>query len=291
MKESDIIIVDTIPSQVYYLIIKESAMYALISIPFTINRMKLDNLEKRIENITKGKIAEKLFEYFCLENSIIADFKTTSTPFYKPDNRDFILNDYEWDIKNNFIHHDGNVLTGFEYKELPALIPDRHNGDQWSKRKTTYFKNSKGVRFLFTFLKATDKNSTRQFIKINLSQAQKEFLLTLIEKYRESKLEKGPFNPDWFWRKMKELKDDVPSLEIKDLPNLIITGFADQELFDKFKVTNSGSEKNFINFIKPQWYQAIKKENINLLKFMNGTIWTRIPNATLPVSKLKPFKL
>ena len=289
MKESEIIVVNDIPSQIYYELIKESVMYAIISIPFTINRMGIGNIEKRIENITKGKIAEKLFDYYCKENSIPANFKITSTPFYQTDNRDFLLDGYEWDIKNNFIHHDGNKLAKFNYTDLPALIPDRHQNDQWSKRDKAYFENSKGVRFLFTFLKATDKNSREQFIKIKLSQKQKDFLLELVNNYSGKTFNEKPFDESWFWNKMKELKDEIPSLEINDFPNLVITGYVDSDFWNLFKPTNSGNDSNFQDYLNPHWYEKITKKESVLLKFMNGTIWTRIQNATLPVSKLKPF--
>ena len=291
MKESEIIIVNDIPSQVYYSLIKESVMYAIISLPFTVNRMSIKSLDTRIENIAKGKIAEKLFKYYCELNFIPADFKSTTTPFYKVDKRDFILNGYEWDIKNNFIHHDGNLLDDFKYKDLPALIPAKNDKDQWSKREKAYFDESNGVRFLFIFLKATDRNSRKQFLEIKLSDAQKDFLKSLINKFYGKEIIEEPINPEWFWQKMNEYKDDIPSLEINDLPNLVITGFADSEIFDQFKITNSGNDANYLNYVQPQWYQIIKKENGQLLKFLNGTIWTRIPNATLPVSKLKAFSL
>ncbi len=289
MKESEIVIVDDIPSQIYYSIIKESVMYAIISLPFTVNRMSIKSPERRIENIAKGKIAEKLFAYYCELNAIPVDFKSTATPYFQVDKRDFLLDGYEWDIKNNFIHHDGNRLTDFKYKDLPALIPFRHEQDQWSKREKACFKNSKGVRFLFTFLKATEKNSRKQFIEVRLSPEQKDFLCSLIEKFAGKTFDSEPLSLPWFWGKMKELKNENLSLIVNDFPNLVITGYADGELFDQFKITNSGKDSNFIGYLQPQWYQMIKKENGQLLKFMNGTIWTRIPNATLPVSKLKSF--
>lgn len=289
MNESELIILDDVPSQIYYSMIKESAMYALISLPFTVNRMYIKNIERRIENIAKGKIAEKLFKYYCDINSIPADFNSTETPFYQADKRDFILDGYEWDIKNNFLHHNGNQLEEVKYLDLPALVPYRHSKDQWSVREKTYFKKSNGVRFLFTFLKATDKNSRQQFIQICLSGEQKNFLWDLMDEYGGKTFEREPFDSDWFWDYMNKLKDDNLSLLVHDFPNLVITGYADQELFDHFKITNSVSDSNFIDYIKPQWYQLINKGNVQLLKFLNGTIWTRIPNATLPVSKLKAF--
>lgn len=289
MKESEIIIVDYIPSQVYYSLIKESAKYAIISIPFTINRMHLENLEKRIENIAKGKLAENLFAYYCSENGIAADFNTPSTPFYQTDHRDFLLDGYEWDIKNNFIHHDGNVLQNINYTDLPALVPDRHAKDQWSKRNQKIYESTKGVRFLFTFLKSTDKNSREQFLSIRLSQQQIDFLQQLANKYGGNTFKEKPFKEKWFWSKMSALKDEKLSLIIRDFPNLVIAGYADAERWNFFKPTNSLNDNNFQNYQKPFWYEKIRKGETQLLKFMDGVIWTRIKNATLPVSMLKAF--
>lgn len=290
MKESEIIFVDYIPPQVYYSLIKESAKYAIISIPFTINRMHLENLEKRIENIAKGKLAENLFAYYCSENGIPADFNTPSTPFYQTDYRDFLLYGYEWDIKNNFIHHDGNILQNMNYTDLPALVPDRHSKDQWSKRNEKIYESTKGIRFLFTFLKSTDKNSREQFLSIRLSKQQIDFLQQLANKYGGNTFKEKPFNEKWFWIKMSSLKDENLSLIIRDFPNLVISGYADAELWGLFKPTNSGSDSNFQDYLKPHWYEKIEKQDKKLLKFMDGTIWTRIQNATLPVSKLKVIR-
>ena len=290
MTESEVIIVDNTPIEIYNKIIKDSVMYSLISVPFTINRMSLLNINARIENIAKGKIAEKLFEYYCFENRILADFKSTSTPFYKTDKRDFLFGGYEWDIKNNFIYRDENLLTEFKYTNLPALIPDRNIHDQWSKREKLYFNSSKGVKFLFTFLDAKDKDSGNPFFEVKSSQKQVEFLTKLIEKYSDRNYEKEPFQEDWFWKNMAELKGETSSLKINSYPELVITGYADSDIWDLFKPTNTGKDSNFQDYLKPEWYKKIQKENLQMLSFMNGLLWTRIQNATLPVSKLKPFK-
>ena len=103
MTEKEVIIVDGIPSAQYHSLIEGCVKYAIISLPFTVDRMKIPNPQQRAFNIAKGKIAESLFQFFCKNNGINPDFESCSTPFWTVDNRDFILRSTEWDIKNNFI--------------------------------------------------------------------------------------------------------------------------------------------------------------------------------------------
>jgi len=54
-------------------IIKKSAEYAFLSLPFTIDRMNYGfdkiSISKRINNIFKGKIAEELFLHFVVKKN------------------------------------------------------------------------------------------------------------------------------------------------------------------------------------------------------------------------------
>ena len=288
MSESEVIIVNNTPPRIYADIIKESVMYALISLPFTVNRMNLEDLNSRIENIAKGKIAERLFRFFCSENLIPADFKQCTTPFYQVDRRDFILNGLEWDIKNNYIYHSGNELKEFNYTDLPALVPDRNPNDQWEKREVSYFGKSSSVCYLFTYLKASNRDKRDPFFKINLSKSQQKFLINLIDNYKGETFKEPPFEEDWFWKEMKKRKDEEQSLEIFDFPNLVITGYADETTCPKFLSTNC-TKTHFMDYLQPQWYQLIKGKKGQLLKFMDGTLWTKIRNATLPVSRMPSF--
>ena len=58
MIESDVILVDGIPRESYNQIIKKGLEYAIISIPFTYDRMGIPDLVQKIINIAKGKVAE-----------------------------------------------------------------------------------------------------------------------------------------------------------------------------------------------------------------------------------------
>ena len=71
------------------------------------------------------------------------------------------------------------------------------------------------------------------------------------------------------------------------MPNLIITGYADSDTWIKFKDTGPYSDNNYQDYYKPEWYT--KKGINNSLKWMNGTLWTKITNKTIPVELLKPF--
>ena len=47
-----------IENSIYDRLMAESVKYALISLPYTINRMSLKDIQARITNIAKGKISE-----------------------------------------------------------------------------------------------------------------------------------------------------------------------------------------------------------------------------------------
>jgi hypothetical protein len=103
MIAKNVIIIDDLSDRLEASIVNKSINYALISISYTYNRMDLDKLAQRIQNITKGKIAEHLFQYYLIQQKTQVDFKSCQTPFYLPDKRDFLMGEYEWDIKNNFV--------------------------------------------------------------------------------------------------------------------------------------------------------------------------------------------
>ena len=59
-----------IENSIYDRLMAESVRYAIISLPYTINRMNLIDIQSRIANIAKGKISEKIFLHFCDLNEI-----------------------------------------------------------------------------------------------------------------------------------------------------------------------------------------------------------------------------
>ena len=266
MKENEIIIVKNIPHDRYYQIALKAVKYAIISIPFTIDRIGLKDRNKQIFNIAKGKVAEGLFKFFCKENNIQANFEICETPFYQIDKRDFLLGESEWDQKNNFIYHSGDQLTSHKYTDLPALVPNRPNRkDQWLKRNDRYFTNSKSVNFLFTFMKPAEKNNRRNnFFSINLSGKQLEFLNKLYEKYKGLPQKEKPFGINDFWEEMTYLKDNQISFRLHNKPHLVITAYANRKHWDLFFDTEN---KNFID----------------------GTLWTKIRNKTCYLKDLPSF--
>ena len=81
MTKDDIIVVANVNHNDYYNIVNDAVKYALISLSFTLDRMRIPNHEKRAFNIAKGKIAEGLFKWFCKTNHIKVNFESCETPF------------------------------------------------------------------------------------------------------------------------------------------------------------------------------------------------------------------
>ena len=288
MIEGDVIIVDGIPDSEYDLLIEECVKYAIISLPFTVDRMSITNEKKRALNIAKGKIAEALFEIFCRKNNINIDFDICTTPFWTVDNRDFVLNGNEWDIKNNFIYCQSEYFNG-NYTDLPGLVPNRYNGDQWSKRNENLIAGTNGVCFLFTYLKNADLiNGQRgnEFLEIDISPNQQSFIRELYKKYGGKPQQFEPFTSQWFWESMAQ-KGNSNYFRLNFRPHLIITGYANETHWSMFEDTGPfDRSNNFQIYTKPRWYLKSQKGSCN---FLNGTLWTTITNATTPISNLPSF--
>lgn len=248
-------------NSVYNRLAEEAIQYALISLPYTINRMKLQNVESRILNIAKGKLSENIFFTFCNLNEIPISLNQCSTPFYEPDKRDFILGREEWDIKNNFIYKGADELSVDDYLNLPALIPNRGQWDQWTKKDHCIHEPiTESVCFLFSFMNGV-KDGTA-FLSISLTQEQLEFLIYLMKSV--GKYDK-PFKEKWFWQKMKEKGQSNSFLfELNFHPELIICGMAQPKDFSKFQS------------IAPQSFQG-------------GLFKTRIKNQGVPMNQLTSF--
>jgi hypothetical protein len=288
MNENEVIIVDSIPDNEYDSVIEKCVKYALISLPFTVDRMAIPNEKQRALNIAKGKIAEELFKCFCRANNIQPDFDSCSTEFWTIDNRDFIINQNEWDIKNNFIYTETDLLDG-NYTNLPALVPNRFNGDQWSKRAHNLIAGTNGVAFLFTYLKnASLNNGTRgfEFLEINLSNNQQNYLRELYGEYRGNPQTSEPFSEGLFWEEMAK-RGNMNFYTLHFKPYLIITGYANSSNWQQFRDTGPyDRNNNWQTYLQPRWYTKTAKGSCN---FMNGALWTTITNATLPVSQLNSF--
>jgi len=286
MQENEIIIIDKVQKEFYIDIVYNCLKYAILSLPFTTDRMQTGNIKERILNITKGKIAENLFRYFCEANEIEADFNICSTPFWTVDKRDLVFDNNEWDIKNNYIYHPGNLLNGWNYTDLPTLVPNHKFGDQWSKRNINLTDGVSDVEFLFTFIKGADLTKGKRgkyFLEINLTDDQIKFLHNLYETYRGLPQNNQPFEASWLWNK---IGFSGKQFYVRFFPTLIITGYANKSHWKLFKNTGPAEPDNFKDYIKPYWYKRAKSGSLN---FMNSTYWATKTNASIPVSYLPSF--
>jgi len=293
MKESEIIIVDGISEEQYYDIVEDSVKYAIISAPFTYNRMHKEKITQQILNIAKGKIAEGLFLTFCKANNIPADEKPCTTGFWTPDKRDFKMNDKAWDIKNNFYNSPSDLYQG-NYIDFPALVPK----DQWASKddKRKLPEHTDESAFVFTFMRKTNTNYQNFFLSININDAQVDFLDKKNETYHGMGLSEQPYSETDFWPQFDSLGDSNTKLfTLSYLPILIITSYACKDQWGLFEYTGPNEPNNLHDYLSPSWYnkktcysQKTKKEYI-ILNFLNGSICPTFPNATCPVAKLPSF--
>lgn len=242
--------------------------YALLSISFTINRMNLNNLEKRILNITKGKLAEIIFKEYCTSKGLSLDFSSCETPFYQNDKRDFLWKQKEWDLKNNFLACQNTLLTKEKLNELPALVPSKNEYDQWAKRQKKYFNTSTDVGFVFSFMVGKLENGPllNDLISISFTKDQQVFLEKVYNKFNGNRQNKKPFEENAFLNKWHEISipTSKPTIEIGFNSPIYITGFAS----------------------KGQWPLF---QNCPPSTFAQGKFRTRINNSYCAVNKLPSF--
>jgi len=264
MHESDLITTDITDADTYEGLLREAIEYAILSIPFTFDRMGIRDLKKKIINIAKGKFAENLFASFLNSKGISIDQKTTSTPFFQTDKRDFILDNLEWDIKNNYLTHANAYLNGSQYLDLLALIPNRASWDQWSKRNHKYFNETSGTGYVFTFMRKSGVDEHRDFFDINFSFAQELFIRDLYETYEGKHQITSPYEKSWFWEVFHS-KGNPFGIVLRSHPQMIISGIATARDYDRFE-----------NF-KPSQVQS-------------PYLRTIISNMGLHISELRSFK-
>lgn len=138
--------------------LKRAKRYALISLPWTVNRMAYapdkHGMERRLRNIILGKLPEYLMPVIFRDYGLFFDATAGETDFWKRDNFDFLLtingHKEEWDLKCLTLSF--NKMKSDDWLKLPALIPDRHKHDQWAKRNTTIRSDSFCKRYLFAYM-------------------------------------------------------------------------------------------------------------------------------------------
>ncbi len=282
MNEDEIIVVDHVPQDVYLTFVQGAVRYAVLSLPFTVNRMDIREIERRVFNIAKGKLAERLFEWYCHQVGLEVDFRSCQTPFWAVDRRDFLFRGYEWDLKNNFLYYSGEKFN--RYTQLPALVPNRHDHDQWSSRLETKFPHSRGVNFLFTFMKGADvlpNGQRRYFLELHFSEEQLRFLQKLVDKYQGHPADHPPFDGEKCWQRWKRLNPTVIQLNFR--PALVITGYADREQWHLFRNVGPGDTDSDSS----KWFVPVGARGS--LSWLNGVLWTTIDNMVAPIDQLKSF--
>lgn len=269
MEHHEIISID-LPDTLFDHAVNEALEYGIISVPFTYNRMSIRHISRRILNIAKGKLSEKIFKIFCHANDIPIKTDQCETPFYLPDKKDFILGDEEWDLKNNYIYHDGDLLNSKDYIALPALIPNRGKWDQWSKRNSIahLHQASKNI-YLFSFMKGWDyvnQKRVHPFLSFTINQKQETFLDSLSKKYKQNTYSEAPFEMDWFWYQMKKYGGEfMYESSTYYRPKVILTGYSGE------------TEWKYFSPIDPT-------------SFKSDFFSMRIKNMGASLNHLKPFK-
>ncbi|GGE43319.1 hypothetical protein [Psychroflexus planctonicus] len=282
------------PDREYSKLIDDALRYALLSAPFTVDRMALlgkkekhQATTQRIFNIFKGKLAESLFEYFCHINALQADFDVCTTPYYQIDKRDFSYGNLEFDIKNNFIYHAGDFFS--DYKKLPALIPNRFPNDQWDSRLKPFIKQEVG--YIFSFMKAAGLHNQKRgkyFVELKLTKQQTDFIHSYFMKYQGLPQNEAVFKAEKYIHEILKSEELSDLYKIHFYPKLVVAGSADKMHWDVFK--NIGpfeTDNHFQNDPFSNWYSKVG--NRKSISFLNGTIWGIITNKTLPVQFLNPI--
>lgn len=274
MDASEIIIHRLSSSDEFDLLVKKAFSYSLLSLPFTVDRMRLKNIKSRILNIYKGKLAEAVLENWAQAKGFPLNFKSGESGFWTRDLYDFSFEGIEWDLKNNFTHS-ASILPPVEYLMLPALVPNRHGEDQWLRAV-----NSKNKGFLFSFMSQEEFPSPGQ---ISLSGAQTQF----IQEVNQSDVDRDekPFEENWFFEELKK-RGSEPVIEHSIIPALVITGYATSQHYPKFLDTDGIEHFNYAMF-GGKWYELDPKNRLN---FRKGLVRTRIRNATCPIVGLPSFK-
>lgn len=216
------IIFDEIADDVIARAKSQALEYALISKPFTFNRMQKP-MSECVVNIAKGKFVEYLFVSLCRERNLLVDTDSCETPFWERDHRDFVLMDREWDIKSIFLH---NTPPNNAFNDCPALIPNRFRSDQWGTRDHRYVPSvSKMPAYVFVFLSHIE-------LRIELDVNQVTFIQGLCHDHKEQVVDQEPFEREWFIERFPRFFD--LELEIDSKPIIAVTGMASSNQWQLF---------------------------------------------------------
>ncbi|MFZ1751997.1 MAG: hypothetical protein WAU01_17510 [Saprospiraceae bacterium] len=285
MSLDEIIIFDATPVDEFRKIANQAVRYALISVAFTYDRLGSGNMMSRIENITKGKIAEGLFYYYCDQSNIDINTAPCNTPYWMPDLRDFLWLGGEWDIKNNYFFCSDDDFSAFRLDRLPALIPDNYPGDQWSKRNHHKHTTSRFNAMLFTFMRYTTKH--RKFFNIDINDPQKQYLAAFGSKAKESPLSRLHLMEQDFYHELDKLGGSE-FVRLHYYPEFIITGCANANYWHAFEC----ADKETVNLgtTNGMQYANDYKQQGDYISYLDGALVTKIRNQYCPVIHLPSFR-
>ena len=249
------VVFDSFDADVVSQALDDALQYAVLSKPFTVNRMRL-SIDRCLTNIAKGKLVEYLFREACREKGIVLEVDRCTTPFWKRDQRDFVLHNREWDVKSLFLHQ---LPPKAAFDECPALIPNRFPGDQWSTRATRYLPDLiEPPASVFVFLSTLN-------LSLELDRDQSTFLAGMCREFGEREALSEPFKSDWYldhFPRFHEL-----STKIDSMPVMAITGVASQFEWGRFSSVQA----------KPFYVDGVR------------VFTTRIPNMWCRAGDLMPF--
>lgn len=249
MNTEELILTESLLESKFEELVFDAVKYAILSIPFTFDRLGIRDLHSKILNIAKGKVAESIFFEHCKQAGYDISTERTTTPFHDIDRRDFEYGQKEWDIKNNFLEHDLDLLDLQEYLDLPCLVPNRGPWDQWGKRNKLFFDNSHGFGYVFTFMKKSDPKQLGTFFDFHISFKQEIFIRDLYDKYQGKHQVESPYSETWFLDALAEI-DTQFSVDVKSQHQMIITGAAQEGEFGTFReMLPSQIESKFIHTI------------------------------------------
>ncbi len=285
MTPDEVIIFKNVKPEVFMILAQQAIKYALVSVAFTYNRMDKNKLSDRINNITKGKIAEYLFFHYCGQNGIKVEPDPCHTPFWMPDNRDFFWLGGEWDIKNNYFYCSDKDFKSFDCTLLPALIPNKSTYDQWSKRNHHLITSSRFNAYVFTFIRLDPKE--RLFFNTNLNEDQLMFIISIVNTFNKGVQKEMPFDDSWFFQTLNE-KGPTNYISLRYCPELIITGCANPRYWHLFRDIPPEDVSNpYLNYQdNSNWYH----NQHGVVSFLNGVFVTKIRNRVCPVSFLPSFQ-
>lgn len=261
MLTHSIILIENLPERIENSIINKAINYALLSAAFTTKKLDLPSITRKIENISKGEIVALIFQHFMTINKLPFNISSCQTPFYLPSKRDFIMDAYEWDIKNSFVRASSS-LHPKDIIELPALVPNRTSSplfsDQWEKRNEMKHRTSKGARFVFTFM---ERPKEKDFINLRIRPHHLSFFQNIKKQFPYHNGIKPPFTESWFWNELSKI--DFPDFHLNQNLKLYITSWAGEEHFPFFFNTE---KRNF-----------------------EDRIYTKMRNKTIKVHRLPSF--